>query len=140
MSCPSLGLAGTPAEVTESPAKSSLYTQSANPQSIPRGSVGDRAKNPALGGGRIAAAEGNLERRLLEAISRSQTYLLGQQHDPGYWVGEFDCGTPTLVADTIAYHHWNGKVDLEWQRKAVNHIFSMQLPDGGWKYLLRGAA
>lgn len=38
----------------------------------------------------------------------------------------------TLVSDTIAYHHWNGKVDLAWQRKAVNHILSMQLPDGGW--------
>lgn len=38
----------------------------------------------------------------------------------------------TLASDTIAYHHWNGKVDKQWQRKAVNHIFSMQLPDGGW--------
>ena len=35
----------------------------------------------------------------------------------------------TLVSDMVAYHHWNGKVDLEWQRKVVNHIFSMQLPD-----------
>ena len=23
----------------------------------------------------------------------------------------------TLVSDTVAYHHWNGKVDKEWQRK-----------------------
>ena len=38
----------------------------------------------------------------------------------------------TLVSDMIAYHHWNGKVDKEWQRKGVNHILSMQLPDGGW--------
>ena len=38
----------------------------------------------------------------------------------------------TLVSDTVAYHHWNGQVDKQWQRKAVNHIFSMQLPDGGW--------
>ena len=38
----------------------------------------------------------------------------------------------TLVSDTVAYHHWDGKVDPEWQRKAVNHLFSMQLPDGGW--------
>ncbi len=38
----------------------------------------------------------------------------------------------TLCSDMIAYHHWDGKVDKEWQRKAVNHIFSMQLPDGGW--------
>ena len=44
----------------------------------------------------------------------------------------------TLVSDTVAYHHWNGKVDPEWQRKAVNHIFSMQLPDGGWNIYYGG--
>ena len=44
----------------------------------------------------------------------------------------------TLVADTIAYHHWNGKIDPEWQRRAVNHMFSMQLPDGGWNIYYGG--
>jgi len=44
----------------------------------------------------------------------------------------------TIVSDTIAYHHWNGKVDKEWQRKAVNHIFSMQLSDGGWNIYYGG--
>lgn len=38
----------------------------------------------------------------------------------------------TLVSDMVAFHHWNGSVDPEWQRKAVNKILSMQLPDGGW--------
>ena len=27
-----------------------------------------------------------------------------------------------------------------WQRKAVNHIFSMQLPDGGWNIYPGGPA
>jgi squalene-hopene/tetraprenyl-beta-curcumene cyclase len=44
------------------------------------------------------------------------------------------------VSDTVAYHHWNGKVDPEWQRKAVNHILSMQLPDGGWNIYYGGPA
>ena len=44
----------------------------------------------------------------------------------------------TLVSDTVAYHHWNGEVDPEWQCKAVNHIFSMQLPDGGWNIYYGG--
>jgi len=65
------------------------------------------------------------------AIRRSQSYLLSQQKPEGYWVGELMVDA-TLVADMIAYHHWNGKVDKEWQRKGVNHILSMQLPDGGW--------
>ena len=65
------------------------------------------------------------------AIRRSQDFLLSEQKPEGYWVGELMVDS-TLVSDTVAYHHWNGKVDPEWQRKAVNHIFSMQLPDGGW--------
>jgi len=65
------------------------------------------------------------------AIQRSQHYLLHEQKPEGYWVGELIVDS-TLVSDMIAYHHWNGKVDKEWQRKAVNHIFSLQLLDGGW--------
>ena len=40
----------------------------------------------------------------------------------------------------IAYHHWNGSVDPAWQRKAVNQLFSMQLPDGGWNIYYGGPA
>jgi squalene-hopene/tetraprenyl-beta-curcumene cyclase len=53
------------------------------------------------------------------------------QKPEGYWNGELMVDS-TLVSDTVIYHHWNGNVDKEWQRKAVNHLFSMQLPDGGW--------
>ncbi len=69
--------------------------------------------------------------RLGTAIKRSQDFLLKQQKSEGYWIGELIVDS-TLVADMIAYHHWNGKVDPQWQQKAVNHIFSLQLPDGGW--------
>ncbi|HNY41243.1 MAG TPA: squalene--hopene cyclase [Bryobacteraceae bacterium] len=71
------------------------------------------------------------------AIARSQQYLLSQQKPEGYWNGELIVDA-TLVADTIAYHHWDGKVDAQWQRKAVNHILSMQLPDGGWNIYYGG--
>lgn len=73
------------------------------------------------------------------AIRRSQGFLLGDQKPEGYWVGELMVDS-TLVADTIAYHHWDGKVDMQWQRKAANHIFSMQLPDGGWNIYHGGPA
>jgi squalene-hopene/tetraprenyl-beta-curcumene cyclase len=76
---------------------------------------------------------------LVAAIERSQQYLLSQQKPEGYWVGELMVDA-TLVADMIAYHHWNDKVDPQWQRKAVNHIFSMQLPDGGWNIYYGGPA
>jgi squalene-hopene/tetraprenyl-beta-curcumene cyclase len=72
-----------------------------------------------------------------EAIARSQRYLLSQQKPEGYWVGELMVDA-TLVADKLAFHHWHGKVDERWQRKAVRHIFSMQLPDGGWNIYYGG--
>ncbi len=73
------------------------------------------------------------------AILRSQTYLLSEQKPEGYWVGELIVDS-TLVSDTVAYHHWNGKVDPEWQRKAVNHIFKHQLAEGGWNIYHGGPA
>src|SRR5438309_5090219 len=71
------------------------------------------------------------------AIQRSQQFLLREQKPEGYWIGELMVDS-TLVSDTIAYHHWNGNVDPVWQRKAVNHIFSLQLPDGGWNIYYGG--
>jgi squalene-hopene/tetraprenyl-beta-curcumene cyclase len=76
-------------------------------------------------------------RELEAAILRSQKFLLAEQKSEGFWNGELMVDS-TLVSDTIAYHHWNGKIDAEWQRKAVNHIFSMQLPDGGWNIYYGG--
>ena len=73
------------------------------------------------------------------AIRRSQQFLLGEQRPEGFWVGELMVDS-TLVSDMIAYHHWNGKVDPAWQRKAVNQLFSMQLPDGGWNIYYGGPA
>src|SRR2546426_3695826 len=73
------------------------------------------------------------------AVERSQSYLLSQQRPEGYWIGELMVDA-TLVADKLAYHHWNGKVDELWQRKAVNHILSMQLADGGWNIYYGGPA
>ena len=71
------------------------------------------------------------------ALERSQNHLLGLQKPEGYWAGELMVDS-TLCSDMIAYHHWDGRVDREWQRKAVNHIFSMQLPDGGWNIYYGG--
>ncbi len=66
------------------------------------------------------------------AIQRSQNYLLREQKPEGYWVGELMVDS-TIVSDTIAYHHWNGKVDkpMAAQEKAVNHIcFPCNCPTG----------
>ena len=93
-------------------------------------------ENLSLGQPRkISASESQTD--LETAIKRSQDYLFSVQHPEGFWVGELMVDS-TLVSDTVAYHHWDGKVDPEWQRKAVNHLFSMQLPDGGWNIYYGG--
>ncbi len=74
-----------------------------------------------------------------EAITRSQSFLLAEQKPEGYWVGELMVDA-TLVADMVAFYHWWGKVDTEWQRKAVNHLFQMQLLEGGWNIYPHGPA
>ena len=71
------------------------------------------------------------------AIRKAQSNLFDIQKPEGYWVGELMVDS-TLVSDMVAYHHWDGKIDPEWQRKAVNHILSMQLPDGGWNIYYGG--
>jgi squalene-hopene/tetraprenyl-beta-curcumene cyclase len=76
---------------------------------------------------------------LQTAILRAQEHLLGIQKPEGYWVGELMVDS-TLVSDMVVFHHWNGTVDAEWQRKAVNHICSLQLPDGGWNIYYGGPA
>jgi squalene-hopene/tetraprenyl-beta-curcumene cyclase len=86
--------------------------------------------------GRRTAPHGS---SLEEAIARSQNYLLSEQKPEGYWVGELMVDV-TLVADMVAFYHWWKKVDKEWERKAVNHIFSKQLPEGGWNIYPHGPA
>ncbi len=93
--------------------------------------IGNLSQQPELGNQRQSALE--------TALQRSQNYLLGIQNPEGYWLGELMVDS-TLVSDMLAYHHWNGKVDPEWQRKAVNHLFSMQLADGGWNIYYGGPA
>jgi squalene-hopene/tetraprenyl-beta-curcumene cyclase len=80
---------------------------------------------------------GGFAQDLDNAISRAQNNLLSLQKPEGYFVGELMVDS-TLVSDMVAYHHWDGRVDKAWQRKAVHHIFSMQLRDGGWNIYHNG--
>ena len=80
---------------------------------------------------------GGFAKELDHTIAKAQKNLLGLQKEEGYWVGELMVDS-TLVSDMVAYHHWDGKVDREWQRKAINRLFSMQLRDGGWNIYYGG--
>ncbi len=84
-----------------------------------------------------ARTKNNFSAAAQAALTRSQNFLLDYQKPDGFWVGELMVDS-TLISDLVVFHHWDGSVDKEWQRKAVNHIFSMQLPDGGWNIYLGG--
>lgn len=68
---------------------------------------------------------------LERAIERAQANLFALQHPDGYWLGELmvDC---TILCDLLFFRHWDRSVNLGWQRKAANHVLSLQNPDGGW--------
>ncbi|MBI07831.1 MAG: squalene--hopene cyclase [Rhodospirillaceae bacterium] len=95
--------------------------------------------SPARAGVPASQPDIQPESDLEAAIQRSRDFLLSQQHPDGHWCFELMVDA-TLVADMVAYHHWDQSVDEVWQKKAVNHIFSMQLEDGGWNIYLNGPA
>ena len=113
-----------------------LYTFFARPQ-IVRVLIDSNSRTAAPADAACARVPDNFAAEWQAALKRSQDYLLSEQKPEGFWVGELMVDS-TIVSDTVAYHHWNGKVDREWQRKAVNHILSMQLPDGGWNIYYGG--
>ncbi|MBP8259255.1 MAG: squalene--hopene cyclase [Verrucomicrobia bacterium] len=77
--------------------------------------------------------------RLHDAIERTQRLLLTQQKPEGHWIGELMVDS-TITSDMVAFRHWDGQVDPIWQKKAVQHIFSQQLPEGGWNIYHGGPA
>jgi squalene-hopene/tetraprenyl-beta-curcumene cyclase len=84
-----------------------------------------------------APVQDDFTARYQAALRRSQNFLLSAQKPEGFWIGELEVDS-TLVSDTLAFHHWEGKPDKAWERKAVHHLFSMQLPDGGWNIYYGG--
>ncbi len=72
-----------------------------------------------------------VEPRLAQATKRSQAYILSQQCEGGYWVGELEANI-TLTAEYILFCHLIGRVDAVRQQKCVRYLRSQQRADGGW--------
>ncbi len=72
-----------------------------------------------------------VEPRLAQAIKRSQAYILSQQCEGGYWVGELEANI-TLTAEYILFCHLIGCVDEVRQQKCVRYLRLQQRADGGW--------
>jgi squalene-hopene/tetraprenyl-beta-curcumene cyclase len=69
--------------------------------------------------------------RVRDGIQRSVDWLLGQQHEDGYWCGELEADS-MLESDYIFMHTLLGTGDPGRLQRAVNEILRHQNEDGGW--------
>lgn len=69
--------------------------------------------------------------RVKEGLGRAREWLLGQQHEDGYWCGELEADV-MLEADYIFMHTLLGTGDPGKMQRAVHEILRHQNDDGGW--------
>ncbi|MFH0772018.1 MAG: squalene--hopene cyclase [Candidatus Omnitrophota bacterium] len=69
--------------------------------------------------------------KLIDAIAKSQKFLLGKQTSEGYFSSNFHMDL-ALEADTIFMLRFLGIKDEALENKLLNFILDMQLPRGGW--------
>jgi squalene-hopene/tetraprenyl-beta-curcumene cyclase len=65
------------------------------------------------------------------AVRRTKDWLITQQHDEGYWVGELE-GDTILESEYILLLAWMGRGQSEQARRAARYILQKQMPEGGW--------
>src|SRR6202046_2857851 len=66
-----------------------------------------------------------------DGIERARDWLLGQQHEDGYWCGELEADS-MLESDYIFMHTLLGTGAPGKMERAVNEILRHQNEDGGW--------
>ncbi len=69
--------------------------------------------------------------RVKEGLGRARDWLLGQQHEDGFWCGELEADV-MLEADYIFMHTLLGTGDPGKMQRAVLEILRHQNDDGGW--------
>lgn len=79
----------------------------------------------------------SIKKKLKLSISRSQAYILSQQNEEGYWMAELEANT-TITSEYILFYRFLGKVNVDREKKAVEHLKRTHLPDGGWNIYYGG--
>ena len=69
--------------------------------------------------------------RVSEGIEGAVSWLLGTQHEDGYWCGELEADS-MLEADYIYMHTLLGTGDRGKMERCINEILRHQNEDGGW--------
>lgn len=65
--------------------------------------------------------------------------LLARQDPAGFWVHELEADV-TITSEYLLLRRWLGVPDPAREAKAVRHILSLQLADGGWPIYAGGPA
>ncbi|MCH7687221.1 MAG: terpene cyclase/mutase family protein, partial [Planctomycetes bacterium] len=71
------------------------------------------------------------DERLDAAIAQTRDYLLAQQNEEGYWVGELE-GDTILESEYILLLAFLDREKSEIATQAAHYILEKQLPEGGW--------
>ena len=86
-----------------------------------------------------ASTNGHAGDRLAEAMDSTARWLIEQQHDDGFWVGELE-GDTILESEYVLLMAFLGR---EWDPvcvKACRYLRDRQLPEGGWSIYPGGPA
>jgi squalene-hopene/tetraprenyl-beta-curcumene cyclase len=79
------------------------------------------------------------EEALDQAIAEGTACLLAAQEPAGFWVHELEADA-TITSEHLLLRRWLGISDASSETKAARHLFSIQLPDGGWPVYAHGPA
>lgn len=85
----------------------------------------------------VSIPTGSFRKRLNHTINRSSDYLLKEQSEEGWWMGELEANT-TLTSEYIMFMHYMGRVNEEKQKKALITLLDTQQKDGGWNIYYGG--
>ena len=94
----------------------------------PRITAEDVSFHARKGGNGLSEQVPDLER----AIKRTQDYLLRNQNEKGYWVGELEADASVAAGYISFMYFMEGAVDPLRQSKVINYVKSKQKDDGSW--------
>ena len=72
------------------------------------------------------------QRRVREALERTQEYFFRTQHEDGYWWGELE-SNPTMEAEYIMLTRFMGSDEGDRIPRVAEDIRRRQAPDGSWR-------
>ncbi len=79
----------------------------------------------------LTSGHATLRERVSEAIGKTRSYYLTEQHEDGYWWYELESNV-TISSEYLMFLHFLGLKDTERDRKIANHILKHQRSDGTW--------